>query len=192
MKRGYHGWNFLIVKNFLYQCVQTAPKLSELLIPRRKYLEIKKFPGILLALSHSPPDISGNKADSSPRSTLAEKEVREALKRFESAFAPGRKKREGKRDFDCRRKIHRIFETCIEIRMQWKEILRHEEEDNVLFLRLLLPICKWITRYRWSKRCYAIIEDIHRYPRVIVNFRKSIEFFIARICAATVSRSREN
>ena len=140
MKRGYHGWNFLIVKNFLYQCVQTAPKLSELLIPRRKYLEIKKFPGILLALSHSLPDISGNKA---------------ALKRFESAFAPGRKKREGKRDFDCRRKIHRIFETCIEIRMQWKEILRHEEEDNVSFLRLLLPICKWITRYRWSKRCYA-------------------------------------
>lgn len=75
---------------------------------------------------------------------------------------------------------------------EWKEILRHEEEDNVLFLRLLLPISKWITRYRWSKRYYAIIEDIHRYPRVIVNFRKSIEFFIARICAATVSQSEEN
>lgn len=75
----------LIAKNFLYpMCPNCSETVKIIDPPRRKYLEIKKFPGILLVLSHSPLDRyfwEQSRVDFSPLSRPSRKRKRGTLKR---------------------------------------------------------------------------------------------------------------
>lgn len=162
---GVSSLKLLIVKNSLYQFVsRNCRNYWSLAGNIWKLKSFRESPFTLFLLARYFWEQS--RVDFSPRSTLAEKEVRYVEASKVRSHRAGRKGKEIS-----------FVEKSIEFgKRAYRGMEGNFNEQRVLLFRSLVTAI--------TISLISIIEDIHRCTH---KFSKGIEFFIARICATTVS-----